>query len=257
MSIYFSIITINYNNNVGLISTINSVNKQSKSYFEFIVIDGGSLDGSVETIKKNQQYIDFWISEPDLGIYDAMNKGIAKSTGKYLFFLNSGDIFFSYNVLKDVFSMNCNSDLLAGNVILIDKVNSISKIWKTKSNYKFSDVAFGHIPHQGFFFHYSLFIKYGLYNINNRIVSDWEYLLKLIYNNVSIDYLDLNFAIHYLDGISHKVEYLSLQEFEREEVLKKYISIYEDIYELKKSWNFLQFIKQKIRNLYNKARLFY
>ena len=98
----YSIITINYNNCDGLEKTIQSVINQSYQNFEFIIIDGGSTDSSVEVIKKYSNKIDYWISEPDKGIYHAMNKGIIQAHGEYLNFMNSGDLFYDNDVLKDI-----------------------------------------------------------------------------------------------------------------------------------------------------------
>lgn len=249
MSNYFSIITINFNNKIGLKNTIESVINQIETKFEFIIIDGGSTDGSVELISKYKNNIDYWVSESDFGIYDAMNKGINIATGKYLFFLNSGDLFYDNQVLKNVIEYTINDwDLLAGNVNLISKSKQLDKIWYTKNNYTFSEIAFGHIPHQGFFFKAELFIKHGLYNINNKIVSDWEFILKLIYNNVSIIYTKTNFASHFLDGISHNTDFEKIQINERNNVLKKYKSIYDDLKMINNSKDFFKFFKYKLIN---------
>ena len=86
----YSIITVNYNNKEGLRNTIESVIHQTYRDFEFIVIDGGSTDGSAEVLKEYDSQITYWVSEKDKGIYNAMNKGIAKATGDYLNFMNSG-----------------------------------------------------------------------------------------------------------------------------------------------------------------------
>lgn len=98
-----SIITINYNNKVGLKKTIESVIQQDFNSFEFIVIDGGSTDGSYDVIQEYRNYIDYWVSEPDKGIYNAMNKGITIARGEYCNFMNSGDFFYDKNVLSSIF----------------------------------------------------------------------------------------------------------------------------------------------------------
>ncbi len=95
-----SIITVNYNNLEGLKKTVKSVVDQTWSEFEYLIIDGGSTDGCLEYIKIKENEIDFWISEPDKGVYHAMNKGIQKATGEYVIFLNSGDHFYKKNVLQ-------------------------------------------------------------------------------------------------------------------------------------------------------------
>src|SRR5688572_27521016 len=95
-----SIITINYNNLDGLKRTVDSVVNQTWQEFEYIVIDGGSTDGSGAYIESKSKHFHYWVSEPDKGIYNAMNKGIVKATGEYLLFLNSGDHFFNDTVLE-------------------------------------------------------------------------------------------------------------------------------------------------------------
>src|ERR1044072_8154433 len=95
-----SVITINFNDGKGLERTIHSVLSQTRPAFEFIVIDGGSKDESLEVINRHRDKITHWISEKDSGIYDAQNKGIAKASGEYLLFMNSGDCFYDDTVLK-------------------------------------------------------------------------------------------------------------------------------------------------------------
>ena len=95
-----SVITINFNERVGLERTFESVFNQTFQDFEYIVIDGGSNDGSKELIEENTEKISYWISEPDKGIYNAMNKGISVAKGDYLLFLNSGDILYKNDVLS-------------------------------------------------------------------------------------------------------------------------------------------------------------
>ena len=91
----FSVITINYNNREGLNKTIKSVLCQSINDYEYIIIDGGSTDGSVDIINNNANFITYWVSEKDNGIYHAMNKGVAHAHGEYCIFMNSGDIFYN------------------------------------------------------------------------------------------------------------------------------------------------------------------
>ena len=97
----YSIITVNFNNKEGLRKTIESVIHQSFCDFEYIVIDGGSTDGSMDIIKEYESHINYWVSEPDKGIYNAMNKGILKAQGDYINFMNSGDCLYDNNVLNN------------------------------------------------------------------------------------------------------------------------------------------------------------
>lgn len=95
-----SIITINFNNEKGLKKTLESVSIQTYKNFEFIIIDGGSTDNSVNIIKEYQPIITYWLSEPDKGIYNAMNKGIAQAHGEYCIFMNSGDTFYDASTIE-------------------------------------------------------------------------------------------------------------------------------------------------------------
>ena len=99
-----SIITVNYNDAKGLQRTIESVLCQTFHDYEFIVIDGGSTDGSVEVIKRYEKYIDYWVSEQDGGIYPGMNKGLRQAKGEYVNFMNGGDCYHSSDVLEKIFS---------------------------------------------------------------------------------------------------------------------------------------------------------
>ena len=98
----FSIITINYNNKIGLEKTLNSISSQKNKNFEFVIVDGGSTDGSVDLLRKNSKIISKYISEKDSGIYHAMNKGIKMSSGNYLIFINSGDCLVDENVTDEI-----------------------------------------------------------------------------------------------------------------------------------------------------------
>lgn len=116
----FSIITVVYNSETLLEDTLKSILQQTSDKFELIIIDGGSTDGTLEIIKKYEDKIDFWISEKDRGIYDAMNKGIRQAKGQYIWFINSGDSLFSENTLKDIEDMRVTADVYYGETMLID-----------------------------------------------------------------------------------------------------------------------------------------
>jgi len=110
-----SIITVNLNNAEGLRKTIESVVSQTYTDYEYIIIDGGSTDGCVEIIKQYEDKITYWVSEPDKGIYNAMNKGILKAKGEYCQFLNSGDWLIKESILHDIFSILPIADIIYGN----------------------------------------------------------------------------------------------------------------------------------------------
>ena len=218
-----TIITINLNNANGLRKTIKSVIEQSHNDYEFLIIDGGSTDGSVEIIKEYEDYITWWVSEPDRGIYNAMNKGILKSKGKYLLFLNSGDYLFDENVLEKMFSCETNCDFLYGNIIIKTQNGKLKReIGPGDSKISFNTFYLNTICHQSSFIHRSLFEKYGLYDENLKIASDWKFLLKtLVLNTATVKYMDIDVAYYDLDGISSIQK--ELVKAEREKVLNELI----------------------------------
>lgn len=173
-----SIITINYNNASGLKETIRSVVSQSYHEYEYIVIDGASSDGSKDVILEYQQYIDFWCSEKDSGIYNAMNKGILKSSGEYLLFLNSGDLLNDSAVLAEIHSLLTGEDFVYGDLIFVDKIGS-ETVSVYPDNLSVSFFLEYSLAHPATFIRKDLF-RDCLYNESLRIVSDWEFFVKKI-----------------------------------------------------------------------------
>ena len=205
-----SIITVNYNNKEGLRKTIESVIHQNYNQFEFIVIDGGSDDGSYDVIQEYKEHIDYWVSEPDKGIYNAMNKGIEVASGEYCNFMNSGDCFFDNNVLTSIFSTDNKifSDIIAGNTYWIEWVKAPSKI-------TFEFLFDGTICHQCAFIRRNLLLKYK-YDENLKIVSDRKFFIQVLINdNCSYECKDVNVVVYDLDGYSAKNRTLSELEYQR------------------------------------------
>src|ERR1035437_6590798 len=183
-----SIITVNLNDKNGLEKTIGSLLAQTFNEFEFIIIDGGSTDGSVEVIKKHPEKIKYWISEPDKGIYNAMNKGILKASGDYFFFLNSGDYLADNKVFEKIFNKHPTEDILFGNLYVTINEKIVGKAYG-KIKLAFSDVYAHTIKHQAAFIRRELFNKFGLYNEKRKIVADWEFFIKTVgLGNVSYKY---------------------------------------------------------------------
>lgn len=189
-----SIITVNLNNGSGLRKTIESVLSQDYVDFEYIIIDGGSQDESVDIIKEYENGINYWISETDTGIYNAMNKGIVKSKGEYLLFINSGD-FLSENILNRIISSDSlNSDILYGNAFVVFK-NGERELFIPPKELTFNTFFNGTICHQATFIKKELFEKYGMYNEGYKIVSDWIFFLKVIvFEKVLVRYIDETIA---------------------------------------------------------------
>ena len=233
-----SIITVNLNNALGLEKTIKSIVEQTYADYEYIIIDGGSTDGSVEVIKEYSDKITYWVSEQDRGIYNPMNKGIQKSTGEYLLFLNSGDYLCNYSVIEKMLSNKIEYDLIYGNVIIVDLNGKKRKeIGPGKSEIGFYSLFQKSICHQVSFINRKLFDKYGLYDEDLKIVSDWKFfIIALVLNNAIIEYKDINVTYYGLEGISATQK--ELLRSEREKVLKELIpnSILNEYKEFEFDW---------------------
>lgn len=190
-----SIITINFNNKNGLIKTLNSVISQTCKEFEWIIIDGGSTDGSKELLENYSEHITYWVSEPDNGIYHAMNKGIRVAKGDYLQFLNSGDYLANNKTIEDFYNENFTDDVIYGNAIIVNK-NNLEVNRFIAPEFVTLSYFFNHtLNHQATFFHKRCFNNY-LYNEKNRIASDVELYMKLLYNFFSFKKWN-NFIVNY------------------------------------------------------------
>ncbi len=210
-----SLITINRNNVNGLKKTFDSIYSQTCKDFEYIIVDGGSTDGGIETIQKFDSSIIrlTWISEPDLGIYNAMNKGIRMATGEFLLFLNSGDWLAADNVVENVLPhLNNDFEIISGELELIKSNNEKIKLFPpafVNLNYCISSG----LTHPNTFIKKALFEKYGYYNEQNKIISDWEFFLIVCglnrCNYKSIPVLVSCFA---MDGVSSNNENILKQE---------------------------------------------
>lgn len=232
-----SIVTINYNNLEGLKRTMDSVVNQTWQEFEYIIIDGGSTDGSAAFIESQSSNIDYWISEPDKGIYNAMNKGIAKATGEYLLFLNSGDHLFDNIILEQNYKFVVDKDLVYFNLNFVDKTKSW--IGKYPEQLLFSHFINDTLPHPATFIKSSLFNKVGLYDEGLKIVSDWKFFILALFK-YSCSYIKINeiLTTYYLDGISSDLTNRKLIYKERQSVFntdfKGYIDDVNQLLELKK-----------------------
>lgn len=213
-----SIITINYNNAKGLKETIKSVVCQDFKDYEYIIIDGGSTDESVQIIKKYSQFITYWVSEKDNGIYNAMNKGVRYTHGTYCLFMNSGDIIYNKNVLKNIFSKKYDMDIITG-VTIGKNENDIR--FSTEGKVTFLTLYRSTISHQSSFIRTTLLRKYP-YNEHLRIVSDWEFWIKtIILNDCTHIFVNDIVAKINLEGIS--ITNSEEREKERSLVLKDMI----------------------------------
>ena len=252
----FSIITINYNNDEGLRQTINSVVNQTYDDYEYIVIDGGSIDESVNIIKSFSDMIDYWVSEKDRGIYHAMNKGVAQAHGDYCIFMNSGDLFYDNNVLKVISESNIQEDVVVGKVVINDKDIIISPPPKS-GEVTLYHLYSGSIPHQGSFIKTVLLRKYP-YDENLKISSDWKFFVQvLILDNRSIRYLNSYVARYDIDGISASNPVLMRKE--KDDVLAVFFPprVLADYKQMKQSECMTQSITPQLRTCYSIDKLVY
>lgn len=170
-----SIITINYNNLDGLRKTAESVIFQTWRNFEWIIIDGGSTDGSKEFIedlsKNSRANMSYWCSEKDAGVYNAMNKGLIYANGYYVNFMNSGDVFYDFRTLEYIFKEDLWGDILYGDWINLYKDKTVLKT-AYKDSFEFF-VFVDNICHQAMFIRTDLHRKY-MYDESYKILADWK-----------------------------------------------------------------------------------
>lgn len=199
-----SVITVCFNAVNDLEKTLKSVRSQTYKNLEYIVIDGGSRDGTVDLIKKASNCIDYWVSEPDGGIYDAMNKGIKKANGDWILFLNAGDVFVSDTVMED-FSNYLTDDIyiLRGNIVrLYDKFKAVSQ-GITAQNPTLMDMISGSFHHQACLIRKVLFLQYGLYSTEYKLCSDWKFFFDCVaLHHVKTKYVNYTVAAFKMDGAS-------------------------------------------------------
>lgn len=213
-----SIITINLNNIEGLKKTIESVINQLFKDFEYLIVDGGSTDGSLGIIEQNANRLSYWVSETDSGVFQAMNKGIRKAKGEYLLFLNSGDFLLHDHVLSSVFKENSSEDILCGTSIISKNGNVLYYLAPPdKFNLKF--FCKRNISHQSTFIKKSLFERFGYYREDYKTQSDYEFWIRtIIMNNCSTRNLNLLISDYNLEGISSKKENSVLSRLENEDI---------------------------------------
>ena len=224
-----SVITINRNNAAGLEKTMQSVLSQTRSDYEYVVVDGASTDGSVAVIKRLAPAFGDrlkWISEPDKGIYNAMNKGIRMATGEYIQILNSGDSLVSPDVTDKMYAAlekEGHPSILYGNML---KDFPDGHVHRDKG-FAGEDITLlgmyiGTLNHSPAYIRRSLFDKYGLYDESLKISSDWKWFLQaLVFGEEKPVYADIDVTLFDMTGISETNA--GLTKAERAQVLKELV----------------------------------
>jgi glycosyltransferase involved in cell wall biosynthesis len=204
-----SIITIAFNNEHEIEETIKSVINQNYSDIEYIIVDGGSTDGTFAAIERFKPYLTKFISEPDNGIYDAINKGINLASGEIIGLVHAGDMLFNDNVISDLVQcfINTGADIIYGNTLLVDPLNS-EKIKRVFEGGEFKRGRFlsGWMPsHSSVYIKRILFQKYGNYRLDLNIAADYELLLRFMYyHSVNSSYYSGIVTRFRVGGISNK-----------------------------------------------------
>jgi glycosyltransferase involved in cell wall biosynthesis len=210
-----SIITISLNASKYIEQTILSIINQTWSNKEYIIIDGGSTDGTLDIIKKYESKIDRYVSEPDDGIADAMNKGVDFATGDYILFVHSDDYLLNSTILERASSfLNSEFDLYIFPVILKNKNTNKKSTARTLNfwtNFKMGSC------HQGQLCSKKLFDRIGAFNINYNIVMDYDFILRAYRADVQSCSINIPLAVMRLTGISSRTDWKSLQERFQEE----------------------------------------
>ena len=206
-----SVITINYNHAEGLRRTIESVTKQTNHDFEFIVIDGGSSDSSISIIKEYIYCVNYWVSEPDGGIYSAMNKGVKVAHGDYCIFMNSGDEFYSADVIEKINNIEFDEDIVCGDICFGE--SNISPNPETVTMRTF---------YKHTLYHQASLIKTELlrehpYDETMRSAADWKFFMhELVFRNATYQHVPIVIARFEMGGISTVNSDVSHQEVQSE-----------------------------------------
>jgi glycosyltransferase involved in cell wall biosynthesis len=224
----FSIITATYNCESSIANCINSVFSQTYSKIEHILIDGNSTDNTLKTISLVPNRISKIISEPDRGIYDAINKGIAISTGDIIGLLHSDDEFASCRIIGEVAKkfQETDADIIYGDLEYVKKKdrNSIVRYWRGKP-FNRSLINKGWMPaHPTLFVRSEVLKKYGLYNTKFQISSDYEFMIRLMKSDdLKLEYLPIVMIKMSLGGVSNRnIRTIILKSLEDYSIMKMY-----------------------------------
>lgn len=252
-----SIITVNLNNKAGLQKTMESVFAQTFTDYEYIIIDGGSTDGSKELIEKHQNKFACAVSEKDGGIYNGMNKGILRATGEYLLFLNSGDLLYS-NVSLNLCNDQFEEDIVYANILVETTDSSWVKTYPPilTFTYFLTDT----LPHPASLIKRTLFAKCGLFNEQNKVVSDWQFFMDAVcLHNATYKYFDYVFSVFKYDGISSKIENQILIQEEKDFILNKsysaLLSDYRKAAEIKRALEKIKTEQEKTVQINKRSRV--
>ena len=223
----FSIITICRNAETCIERTLSSVAGQTCPAIEYIVVDGASEDDTGRIIEKYRNQITCLISEPDTGIYNAMNKGLHNAHGDILLFLNAGDVLFNEAVIEKAGHIidqytDRDIDVFHGKAIMYDEVSGDGYMWASGPYSRFKAFR-GAIPHPSTFYSRAAFEKNGIFDEAYKIAGDYEWLVRAVMKNrMAFAYIDLISAVFYKGGISNTPDWAQHLKKEKKKIIKKY-----------------------------------
>ena len=255
-----SVITVCYNCESTIESTVKSALEQNYPSCEYIIIDGGSTDKTVDIIKQYAGQIECIISEKDNGIYDAMNKGIDICKGDYVFFLNSGDRFYNNSVITDIMTKSSGQDIIYGDLMLDDKKDSLKKHTQPAKINRFLFIC-RTISHQATFVKLDMFQKYGKFDEKYKISADVDFFLRVIFKSeVSIVYIPVIISFYNMYGISSDPKTSALRYRDRLRIQKEHLPFF--YYLMAKLRFFLlnrqhKYIPRQFLRILNKILLYY
>ena len=216
-----SVITICYNDREGLLQTLESVKSQTSHDFQYIVIDGASTDGSADLLSDYTAVIDYYVSEPDKGIYNAMNKGIREAEGEYCLFMNAGDTLYADDTIEQALPLLDGTDFLSGDTISVFP-DGKTKIWKAVNFASTYLMSIYSLSHQATFIKTEL-LKKRPYREDLKVVSDWEQMFyELIICDRAYKRLNLKVCKFAQGGVSSSQA--ETRERERKTVLDEHFS---------------------------------
>jgi glycosyltransferase involved in cell wall biosynthesis len=248
-----TIITAVLNGEKHIEETIESVINQDYKNFEYIIIDGGSTDNTVNIIKKYEKYIQYWVSEKDDGISDAFNKGVKASSGKYINFQGDGDRLYSEKTLSKLFNENGLSEsmLISGRIERVSEDGKALFLSKFIKKFNKKSLIFKlSIPHQGLFTHKSFYEKYGLFDLDNIFCMDYEILLRAYHDFPLVVTKNIVVSKWRDDGVGNGRTLEIFEEYNHIKIKNKIIHPYFLV--LVRSWILFKHRTKKILGIYKK-----
>lgn len=250
MNCFFSIIIPTYNSSKHIYNSLKSIVSQTFKNYEILIIDGASKDDTLKVISTFNDERIFVTSENDKGIYDAMNKGILKAKGDWLYFLGSDDELYDNNVLSDIYLLanKTNEKVIYGNVKLNGSTGWGQDGQVYNGEFNIERILDINIAHQAIFYHKEVFRKCGLYNIKYKICADHDYNLNVA-ANFNLRYVDMIIAYFNAGGASTNIKDLNFEKDYSKNVIGYFMKV---IYQ----YTFIKFEKEIFRLSINRFRDF-